>query len=255
MTGSASHRRVQPTAPLLPRPSHGVRANVLGATANGRRRKGESHAGMAASLVVTATKTFPRTADRATKADANAATAILSRQMTQNLATIPALSQSRLSSQIQPQPLKIDMSRGVFASVVAMALTLVSCGTGPGEFSRWHQLPDEGWPYGDTVRFLADTSATTATLGTLSVAVNHSNDYPYSNLWLEVTTSRTRDTVEIVLADVYGKWQGHGFGPSYQLEREIGLRIQDPGKPVSIRHIMRLDTLTGIEKIGVKFIK
>ena len=54
------------------------------------------------------------------------------------------------------------------------------------------------------------------------------------------------------LADIYGRWLGSGFGSSYQ--REITLKPRadiDLTRPVDVRHIMRLDTLRNIERIGI----
>lgn len=60
------------------------------------------------------------------------------------------------------------------------------------------------------------------------------------------------DTLNIELADVYGRWHGTGFGPSYQYETPVGvpLPLGDTSR-ISVRHIMRVDTLVGVEQIGI----
>ena len=90
----------------------------------------------------------------------------------------------------------------------------------------------------------------------LRFGLTHSNDYPYSNLWLEVTyhgeESSYRDTLNVSLADVYGRWLGSGFGANYQHEVVLNPRADiDLTRPVTVRHIMRVDTLRGLDRIGV----
>lgn len=137
---------------------------------------------------------------------------------------------------------------------------LVSCGGGERDYSRWTDLPVKGWAYGDTLCLVpVDTSLhdnDSLVRRSLSLGLAHSNDYPYSNLWLEVTYrgehSAYRDTLNVALADVYGRWLGSGFGANYQ--HEIVLNPQadiDLSRPVMVRHIMRVDTLRGLERIGV----
>ena len=139
-------------------------------------------------------------------------------------------------------------------------LLAASCGRGERDYSRWASLPSEGWAYGDTLSLIpADTTLTdndSIVSRTLLLGVVHAAAYPYSNLWLEVTYHGTgylyRDTVNMPLADIYGRWLGSGFGSSYQ--REITLKPRadiDLTRPVGVRHIMRLDTLRNIERIGI----
>ncbi|MCM1162953.1 MAG: gliding motility lipoprotein GldH [Muribaculaceae bacterium] len=142
-----------------------------------------------------------------------------------------------------------------------VVLLASSCGKGERDYSRWAELPPSGWAYGDTLMLVpADTTlADNDSIVTrrLSLGVVHTSTYPYSNLWLEVTYHGDghlyRDTVNMLLADVYGRWLGAGFGASYQ--REITLTPHadiDLTRPVAVRHIMRLDTLPAIERVGIE---
>jgi len=56
----------------------------------------------------------------------------------------------------------------------------------------------------------------------------------------------------MLLADRFGRWKGNGIGPSIQTQTIItsGIDISDSTQ-IHIRHIMRLDTLKGIEQIGI----
>lgn len=142
---------------------------------------------------------------------------------------------------------------------VACVATVASCG-GDREYSRWVNLSADGWAYGDSLTLVpADTSLAdndSIVHRRLMLGLSHTNDYAYSNLWLEVTYSGDgcsyRDTVNIMLADVYGTWLGSGFGANYQHEVVLNPEADvDLTRPVVVRHIMRVDTLKGIDKIGV----
>ncbi len=144
--------------------------------------------------------------------------------------------------------------------IATLCLLLAACGRGERDYSRWTELPADGWAYGDTLLLLpADTTlADNVSLveRRLTLGLVHSSAYPYSNLWLEVTYPGDgriyRDTVNIPLADIYGRWLGAGFGSSYQTEVTLSPRTDiDVTRPVAVRHIMRLDTLRHIERLGV----
>lgn len=138
---------------------------------------------------------------------------------------------------------------------------LTACVPAERDYSRWENLPSEGWLYTDTVALLAvDTSLTdndSIVSGAVKLALRHSNDYPYSNIWLELTFhgeggAVVRDTVDIRLADVYGRWLGCGFGAGYQQEVTVDSAVRiDLTRPMLLRHIMRVDTLRGVGQVGV----
>lgn len=140
-------------------------------------------------------------------------------------------------------------------------MLLGACSPGMRDYSRWDNIPVKGWVYGDTVPLLlVDTSLydnDSIVTGELCVALRHSSDYPYSNLWLEVTYHSdrhmmVRDTLDITLADVFGRWLGRGFGASYQQSVLVSpSAVVDITRPVAVRHIMRVDTLRGVDQIGV----
>ena len=153
--------------------------------------------------------------------------------------------------------------RSITYIIIAVSLfaLLAACGRGERDYSSWEQLPAEGWAYTDTISLLpVDTTLTdndSILDGTLHVALRHSNAYPYSNIWLELTYHgdgpyMLRDTINMPLADLYGRWLGSGFGAGYKRELIVNpdTRI-DLTRPVTLRHIMRVDTLRGVEQIGI----
>lgn len=137
------------------------------------------------------------------------------------------------------------------------AAILSSCSPDDNVYSEFSQLPASGWAYNDTVLFTPAT-ADTVSRGPLSIALRHNNSYEYSNIWVELTwhdgPDLRRDTLNIVLADHNGRWQGKGFGPSYQIEMPFDPRaVVTDSAPMAVRHIMRTDTLKGIEQIGLLY--
>ncbi len=139
-------------------------------------------------------------------------------------------------------------------------LSLWACGGIDSAFCDFATLPAQGWAYGDTIsltpRYMSDSIAA----GHLVVALRHNNSYPYSNIWLEVTHTAPdgrvmRDTVNCVLADMYGRWKGHGVGASFQFADTIPPQVAvTAGSPITIRHIMRVDTIRNIEHLGIMLV-
>lgn len=118
-------------------------------------------------------------------------------------------------------------------------------------------MPEEGWAYEAPLDFspqLHDDEMT----GDIAVVIRHTNLYPYSNIYVELTvtdTVATRcDTFNITLADPYGNWQGRGIGTSFQMSDTVvhGAMLRRPTK-IRLRHVMRDDILPEIEQVGVTF--
>lgn len=142
--------------------------------------------------------------------------------------------------------------------LTAILGVLVSCSSPELSQAEFVTIPARGWAYADTLAINVPTADSIA-VGRLAVAVRHSNAYLYRNLWLEVSTpladTVVADTVNVLLADNYGRWYGRGVGVSYMLSDTLpGHVCLTRGKPVRVRHIMRVDTLADIEQIGLTFI-
>ncbi|MBQ7041323.1 MAG: gliding motility lipoprotein GldH [Muribaculaceae bacterium] len=143
--------------------------------------------------------------------------------------------------------------------ITLITLCLGACTSGHNTYSEFRNLPKEGWAYNDTINFIP-TITDSVTQGNLSIALRHNNNYHYSNLWVEINypindSTIKSDTINIPLADIYGKWHGKGIGPSIQIEKNISENIEiNKVDYFSIRHIMRVDTLKDIEQIGLFFI-
>lgn len=140
------------------------------------------------------------------------------------------------------------LSTAICATVIAIAA--VGCSEpSRAPQSGFSHLPDYGWAYGDTVVIRLDASADAPAL-----AVRHTDEYPYRNLWLEISqeldsATTLRDTVNIELCNAYGRWHGNGFGGSYQIAFPLPRAVS--AQEVNIRHIMRVDTLRGLTDVGI----
>jgi gliding motility-associated lipoprotein GldH len=92
----------------------------------------------------------------------------------------------------------------------------------------------------------------------ITFEIRNNNLYPYQNLWIFYTEEQPigeirRDTLECMLADEYGKWQGEGIS-LFQSAFPIRDNYYFPLKgqyTFSFRQAMRDDQLQGIQEIGL----
>lgn len=136
---------------------------------------------------------------------------------------------------------------------------LSGCRMGPNDYSSYHDIDPAGWRYGDTLRYNFVPRDTVVT-GGLVVSLRHTNDYIYSNIFLEVTVADSvgsrRDTLAITLADDFGRWYGRGIGTDFQVSDTVAadMTLHRPVN-IGVRHIMRDEVLADIEQIGVSFVE
>lgn len=131
-------------------------------------------------------------------------------------------------------------------------------------YYHFHELKDEAWVQNDTLVF--DIDSTLFELNKpydLTIEVTNSVNYPYQNIWIFVQSNIDADSVfvdaskEFLLADKLGKWQGSGFGTLYQSSLPFGeITFKEKRNyRIKIEHGMRDQTLSGIEKVGIKISK
>ncbi len=138
----------------------------------------------------------------------------------------------------------------------AALLLIAACSDRHSGYSEFKTIPEQGWVYGDELTFIP-TQLDTLTAREVYLAVRHTNDYPYSNLWLELCVNADSayavcDTVCLTLADDFGRWYGSGIGSARQFQLLLPklLKVND-STTIRMRHIMRADTLRGIEQVGI----
>lgn len=128
-------------------------------------------------------------------------------------------------------------------------------------FSAFTSPRDGAWLYTEPAVFCPDTLLdSVAAGGTLLLSVRHTGAYPYRNLWLELSypeddSTIVADTLNLILADVYGNWTGKGMGVSWQYTDTVSRDYTIVRKrPLTLRHIMRVDRLEGIEQVGLIYL-
>lgn len=147
------------------------------------------------------------------------------------------------------------MRNPVYALLILLFISLSPSCYRSDEISDYHSVDAAGWEYGDTVYFNLQSPDSVFT-GDMSIAIRHSANYDYSNIWLEIIyppqDSLKTDTVNVELADIYGNWHGKGLGLSLQFvdsaKKNVSMTLP---KKIGLRHIMRVDRLEGIEQLGL----
>ena len=148
---------------------------------------------------------------------------------------------------------RLSLSRFLAIGAV-VAMVAAGCGRQPG-YSAWHTFGNSLWRYNDTVVLATDS---VRPVRDVVLTVGHSASYPYANIWLEMSyplgDTITADTLNVRLCDEYGRWYGYGSGVSFQCSDTIVPRHDiRPGDTIRLRHIMRMDTVSGIESIGIAY--
>ncbi|MDE5634733.1 MAG: gliding motility lipoprotein GldH [Muribaculaceae bacterium] len=148
--------------------------------------------------------------------------------------------------------------RRVLHIIALLLVVAISCGRS-GEYTGYHEIKPSGWAYGDGLEYTVSVGDSMA-LRPMLLTLTHDNSYNYSNLWIEVRYTERGgevhvDTVNVEMCDVYGNWYGNGLPGHYQLVDTLSrgpVSLAD-SSVVSVRHIMRVDTLTGISQIGIRY--
>lgn len=129
-------------------------------------------------------------------------------------------------------------------------------------YSQYHSFPENEWRLNDRAVF--DLEITDVqTLNNISLMVRHADTYPYNNLFLFVTTAYPdgkviTDTMEVILANQKGEWQGSGAGDIYDVKVPIkkNVRFVLPGKyKFTFEQGMRVDPLPMIMDFGLEIEK
>ncbi len=129
-------------------------------------------------------------------------------------------------------------------------------------YSKYQSFNDNEWYAKDKAVFDLDITDT-VTLNNISLMVRHADAYPYSNLFVFVTTKypdgkTLTDTMEVILADAKGKWQGSGAGDIFDFKVPIKNNVRFPLKgkyQFTFEQGMRVDPLPLIMDFGFEIEK
>ncbi len=153
---------------------------------------------------------------------------------------------------------RITFAIWIFLTGLLLTEALSSCNDYRcNDFSDYHRIDASGWRYADSLKFVP-VHADSLCRGRFVVAVTQTDEYPYTELCMEVTMTdgeiHRNDTVAIRVVDDFGGWTGRGIGGSFQLTDTLSPLTHVSGNPVTVRHIMRIDTLPGIRNVGLFFV-
>ncbi len=129
-------------------------------------------------------------------------------------------------------------------------------------FEQNSEIPGGSWAAHNNISFPVVIQDTVSVYD-FFVNVRNDVDYPFSNLYLFLTTTFpdgriARDTIECMLAGYDGKWLGSGIG-SVRFNRFLFQRNVRFGKAgtysFEFEQAMRTDPLKGIKDIGIRIDK
>lgn len=128
-------------------------------------------------------------------------------------------------------------------------------------YYEFASIPQNEWNKQDEICFVLDSSSFNPKQNyAVSIEITHNISYPYKNLFLYLDHTHqdsilSQDTIESLLVDDFGKWQGSGNGATRQLSvlYKTNFKLDTSSHDeVCIRHAMQDLRLKGIEKIGLK---
>jgi gliding motility-associated lipoprotein GldH len=126
-------------------------------------------------------------------------------------------------------------------------------------FEENQTIADSNWNQSDKKTF--EVNIENATIPTnFYINVRNADDYPYSNLYLFITTTfpsgkKAVDTLECMLANEKGKWLGSGMGDIYDNQIPFKRNVRFPEKGLykfEFQHGMRVDVLPFIMDVGLR---
>lgn len=139
-----------------------------------------------------------------------------------------------------------------------LVVTLGSCD--PNRvFQEFKKIDNYIWHADEMIEF-AFESKDTVSVHNIYINIRHANNYPFSNLWLFITSTAPNgqsvvDTVQCVFADKNGKWMGDGSGDLWDNKILWKQFVKFPLQgtySIKYQHGMRPEFLPGILDVGLR---
>lgn len=126
-------------------------------------------------------------------------------------------------------------------------------------FEQHVAIPGYNWNYAFHPSFKVDINDTAARYN-IYVTIRHTNDYPFSNLWLLITSNYSGEKprtqrVELPLADREGRWLGSGIDNIFDQRISIQQNARFNKKGIyhfSFEQNMRIDDLPHVMSVGLR---
>lgn len=146
--------------------------------------------------------------------------------------------------------------------LMLMILAFASCKKTSTIYSKYYYFEKEEWSSKDTAKFRVDI-IDTLSLCDVNLKIRHGELYPYSNLYVFLTTvypdkSQKTDTIECILANSKGEWYGSGLGDMYDITLPIKKNVRFAKSGVYQFYFvqaMRQDPLPNISEFGFEIIR
>lgn len=146
--------------------------------------------------------------------------------------------------------------------LMLMILVFTSCKKTSTVYSKYYYFEKEEWSSKDTAKFRVDI-IDTLSLCDVNLKIRHGELYPYSNLYVFLTTvypdkSQKTDTIECILANSKGEWYGSGLGDMYDITLPIKKNVRFAKSGVYQFYFvqaMRQDPLPNISEFGFEIIR
>lgn len=146
--------------------------------------------------------------------------------------------------------------------LILMILAFASCKKTSTVYSKYYYFEKEEWSSKDTAKFRVDI-IDTISLCDVNLKIRHGELYPYSNLYVFLTTvypdkSQKTDTIECILANSKGEWYGSGLGDMYDITLPIKKNVRFAKSGVYQFYFvqaMRQDPLPNISEFGFEIIR
>lgn len=143
-------------------------------------------------------------------------------------------------------------------TVAALLLVICAACSKGVVFSKYETLPENGWSTANKLKFEVNIDDNQG-LNNVFLTVRHADAYPYSNLFVFLTTEYpdgkiVKDTLECLLANQKGEWKGDGAGDLWddKIPLKKNLRFPLTGKyTFTFEQGMRVDPLPLILDFGM----
>jgi gliding motility-associated lipoprotein GldH len=145
-----------------------------------------------------------------------------------------------------------------FVSICILLFVLWGCNKNI-VYTKYQSFVNAEWLAKDKAIFDVEI-IDTQSLNTIFLMVRHGDSYPYSNLYVFVTTKYPDgkiigDTMELILSNEKGEWQGSGSGDIYDVKIPIkkNTLFKQAGKyQFTFEQGMRVNPLTQILDFGME---
>ena len=145
-------------------------------------------------------------------------------------------------------------------TMILFFFLIIFIGCDPGRlYDQSKSIPDSGWHKDSVAEFFVKVDDTLQAYN-FYITIRNNDNYSYRNFHFFLNTklpngNNTCDTIELILANIEGKWLGKGFGSVKDNQIPIRKNLLFPLKGTyafKIEQGMRQEKLEGLVDIGIR---